>query len=391
MAKKVFLKRNEEERINEGHLWVFSNELREIQGAPQKGDVVEVFDNLSRFLGQGFYNPNSLIAVRLVTRKTEEIGIDFWADKISLAFEYRKKVYPSLNSFRAVFSESDLIPGLIVDKYGEYLSVQFLSAGLEAQREIFVEALKAVFSPKGIIARNDSHLRSLEGLEEKTEILFGDIPDKINIEENGLVFRVDLLKGQKTGFFFDQRDNRALFSKYCKGKKVLDGFCHTGSFGIYAAKAGASNVTWLDSSKPALEIAEENVNLNGLGNSFNGIVADSLEYLSDTQAAEEKFDIINIDPPGLIKSRKDFNAGLRHYIKLNSAALNLLQSGGILATSSCSHNLSPSDFRNMLKEAQGKSGRQVRLLEMGTQAKDHPVLLSMPETEYLKFAILEVI
>ena len=391
MAKKVFLRKNEELRIVSGHQWVFSNEIREVQGAPAAGDIVDLYDNLQHFLGRGFYNPSSLIAVRIITRTEHEPDRAFWFDRISKAFEYRKKVYPGENSFRAVFGESDGVPGLVADKYGDYLSVQFLSAGIEAIRDTFIDVLKEVFKPKGIIARNDSRLRKLEGLEEKTEVLFGEIPEKVNIEENGNIFSVDLSSGQKTGFFFDQRDNRKLLSKYCKGRKILDAYCHTGAFGIYALKGGASSVVWLDSSKPALEKAEENAKLNGLDEKFTGIVADALEYLGDEQSAGEKFDIINLDPPALIKSKKDLNAGRRLYVKINTAALNLLGSGGMLATSSCSHNLSPEDFRAMLKESAGKAKKQVRLIETGTQSKDHPILLSMNETEYLKFAILEVI
>ena len=391
MAKKVFLRKNEEKRIISGHLWVFSNEIREVQGSPSAGDVIDLYDNLQNFLGKGFYNPSSLIAVRIITRSSEEPDRAFWLDRVTKAFEYRIKAYPGENSFRAVFGESDGVPGLVADKYGDFLSVQFLSAGIEACRNTFIDILKEVFKPQGIIARNDSRLRKLEGLEEKTEVLFGEIPEKVKIEENGNFFWADLSSGQKTGFFFDQRDNRKLLVKYCKGKKLLDAYCHTGAFGIYALKGGAGGAVWLDSSKPALERAEENANLNGLGPQFNGIVADALEYLGDEQSAGEKFDIINIDPPALIKSKKDFNAGYRLYVKVNTAALNLLGSGGILATSSCSHNLNPEDFRNMLKEAAGKAKRQARLIETGTQSKDHPVLLSMKETEYLKFAVLEVI
>jgi 23S rRNA (cytosine1962-C5)-methyltransferase len=388
--KKVFLKRNEEKRINSGHPWVFSNEIREIQGAPSKGDIVETYDNLQRFLGQGFFNPSSLIAVRLITRSQENIDTAFWARKISKALEYRKTIYPDSESFRAFFGESDGIPGLIVDKYGSYLSLQFLSAGIEKNQNEIIEALKQVFNPAGIIARNDSFLRKLEGLEEKTEILYGDIPNRIKIEENGILFWVDISSGQKTGFYFDQRDNRHLFSKYCKGKKILDCFCHTGAFGIYALKAGAKEVIWLDSSKSALEKAEENADLNAFKEKFNGILGDASDYLCDIQAEKEKFDIINLDPPALIKSKKDFNAGFKAYVKLNASALKLLGGGGILATSSCSHNLSQSDFREVLKDACAKSDRQVRILGMGLQAKDHPILISMPETEYLKFALLEV-
>jgi 23S rRNA (cytosine1962-C5)-methyltransferase len=290
-----------------------------------------------------------------------------------------------------VFGESDGLPGLIVDKYCSYLCVQFLSAGLEKNRVELIEALKEAFKPEGIIARNDSGLRALEGLEEKTETFFGNIPEKVAIDEGGLKFYADLAGGQKTGFFFDQRENRGVLAGYCKNKNFLDCFCHSGAFGIYAAKAGAKKVVWVDSSKSALALASENAALNGLEGEFNGECADAAVYLAALKEKTEKFDIINIDPPGLIKNKKNFHAGYRLYLKLNTLALEALRPGGILATSSCSHHMGREDFRKMLVQAAADSGKSVRVLEVRSQARDHPALISMPETEYLKFVVLQVI
>lgn len=390
-GKELILKKGEEKRILSGHLWVFSNEVKEIRGLPASGDTVRLIDGSGRFIGIGFFNTDSLISFRFLSGKDEEINSDFFKTRIKNAVDFRRNIYPGLESFRAVFGESDCLPGLIVDKYGEYLAVQFLSAGMEKNKDLVVNALRDVFSPKGIIARNDSALRKLEGLESKVEVIFGNVPERFRIEENGCVFWVDLYSGQKTGFFFDQRENRAALSKYCSGKKVLDCFCHTGAFGIYAAKAGASEITCVDSSKTAIALAGENAKLNCLENLFCGVEADISDYLLKIRKENIKFDIIILDPPALIKSKKHFIPGYKAYRKLSILALDNLSGSGILAVSSCSHNLSFYDFRNMLAESAGKLGKQVRLIEQRSQARDHPVLLSMPETEYLKFAILQVI
>jgi 23S rRNA (cytosine1962-C5)-methyltransferase len=389
--EKVTLKQNEEKRLVAGHQWVFSNEIASVTGKPAAGDTVELYSGTNKFMGVGFYNPHSLIAVRFLSRQKEEINKEFFVKRLLKALYFRKDIYPTLDSYRVVFGESDGLPGLIVDKYGSYLCVQMLSAGLEKNREALIEALKESFKPEGIIARNDSGLRALEGLEEKTEVLFGKVPEKITIEEGGCKFYADLAGGQKTGFFFDQRENRAVLAGYCKSKSLLDCFCHSGAFGIHAAKAGAKKVVWVDSSKSALALAGENAALNGLEGEFNGECADAAVYLAALKEKTEKFDIINIDPPGLIKNKKSFHAGYRLYLKLNTMALEALRPGGILATSSCSHHMGREDFRKMLVQAAADSGKSVRILEVRSQGRDHPALISMPETEYLKFVVLQVI
>jgi 23S rRNA (cytosine1962-C5)-methyltransferase len=386
---RIILKKNEDRRIRGGHRWVFSNEIARIEGAPGAGETVGAIDAAGRFLGVGFFNPHSLIAFRLLNERDEPIDQSFFRARIERALAFRRAFYPALDSYRLIFGESDGLSGLIVDKYGDFLAVQFLSAGMEKNRAALLGALADVLAPKGIVGRNDSALRKLEGLPETVEILAGEVPDRVQIEENGCRFWADLKGGQKTGFFFDQRDNRAAFAPYCRGKRVIDCFCHSGAFGIYAARAGAAAVTWVDASAPALELARANAALNGLEPMFRGVQADVMEFVGQKQNLE-KFDIIVLDPPALIKSRKHFQAGYRAYRKLNAAALENLAPGGILATSSCSHHLSPGDFRAMLQESAAHAGRQVRLLELRSQSKDHPILLAMPETEYLKFALLEV-
>jgi len=387
--KKIILKAGEGKRIKAGHKWVFSNEIKSVDAGLKAGDIVALFDNNEVLIGTGFYNPHSLIAFRLISLKEEEINIAFWEKRIKAARQLRERIYPEAQSYRAVFGESDNLSGIIIDKYGDYLSVQLVSAGADARKADILEAAKIVFNPKGIFLRNNIHLRTLEnsGLKMEDELFAGSIPQDLIIEENGLRFYADIIHGQKTGFFFDQKDNRTKLAEYAKDKKVLDCYCHTGAFGIYAKHAGAKEIVFVDSSMPALETAEKNYSLNDFKD-FNGVEADALEYLQSQEAKSAKFDIVNIDPPGLIKSRKDFNAGFKYYVKVNEAAMALLKSGGILATSSCSHHLDFKSFTEVIREAAAKSKKEAVILEYGFQAKDHPVLASMPETEYLNFAVV---
>ncbi|MCA6070301.1 MAG: class I SAM-dependent rRNA methyltransferase [Endomicrobium sp.] len=385
--KKIILKAGDGKRIKNGHKWVFSNEIKQVEGSPALGDIVSLYDNAESFIGLGFYNPRSLIAFRLITNKEESINELFWKKRIEEAKLLRENVYPKENSYRAVFGESDDMSGVILDKYEDYLCVQFVSAGADKYKNDILEAAKNVYRLEGIFIRNDVTLRKLEGLDLENKVYYGDIPNNIIISENGIKFYTDLVNGQKTGFFFDQRDNRAKLAAYVKDQKVLDCYCHSGAFGIYAKRAGAKEVVFVDSSRVALEMAEKNYSLNGFKD-FNGIEADALEYLMSQEAKSAKFDIVNIDPPGLIKSRKDFNAGFKHCVKINEAAMNLLNSGGILAVSSCSHHLGFKEFKDAIHQAAAKLKRKALILEYGFQAKDHPVLASMPETEYLNFAVV---
>ena len=387
--KSIILKKNEEKRIKSGHQWIFSNEIKDISDKIQTGEIVRCYDFSNSFIGLGFYNPHSLIAFRLISKKDEIIDTKFWEEKISKALELRKQIYPNQNSYRVVYGESDDISGFILDKYEDYCVAQFVSAGADKYKHDILEAVQNVINPKGIMIRNDSHLRKLENLSGENEVYFGNIPDDIIITENNIKYYVNIKTGQKTGFFFDQRDNRLLFQKYCKNKKVLDCFTHTGAFGLNALKAGAKEVLFVDSSRPSLEIAAKNYELNGYKN-FNALVADAQEYICSSQTQEENFEVVNIDPPGLIKSKKDFFAGYKHYAKLNEQAIRLLKNGGIFATSSCSHHLSMNDFKKMLQEAVTKANKKAIYLELSTQSKDHPILVSMPETQYLKFAVLKI-
>ena len=390
MNARLILKPKEHFRVIGGHQWIFSNEIQKIEGSPQKGSVVAAYSSDSIFLGLGFYNPSSLIAFRLISKKNELINDAFWHSKISNAINYRKEILGNIKYCRLVFGESDFLPGLVVDSFGDYLSVQFIGAGMDKIKNEITKILVDLLAPKGIVERNDSSLRKMEGLEQGVGIIYGTVPDRVEVIENKIKYSASILSGQKTGFYYDQRENRQVAASYCKGKRVLDCFCHSGAFALNALSAGATYAVAVDSSKDALEFCLQNAALNNMQENFAAEKADALELLMETAKSHSKPDVIMIDPPALIKSKKDFGPGYRHYVKLNSAAMKALNQGGILVTSSCSHNLPGSEFYKMLSEAASRSGKNAVLLHMGTQAKDHPILLNMPETHYLKFAVLKI-
>ncbi|MBI5630959.1 MAG: class I SAM-dependent rRNA methyltransferase [Elusimicrobia bacterium] len=393
VSGKVRLRPGQEKRLLAGHLWVFSNEIHEIEGAPPAGSVVEVYASLGRLLGVAFYNPASLIACRMLSWGPAEIGIDFFRGRLAAALAYREKTCSPETSYRLAFGESDGLPGLVVDRYGACLVLQILSAGMEACLPLIEQALGELLSPKGIYLKNDHRLRSLEGLAQECRVLSGSVPDKLQISEGGLRFSVPVGGGQKTGFYFDQRENRVFLRPYFKGRAVLDLYSYTGAFGINAAKFGAKAVLGLDSSGPAVELARENAAMNAVAELTTFEEGDAEEALRDFAENRQPFkpDMILLDPPSLAPSKKHLPKALRHYVKLNAWALKALPDGGLLATSSCSHHVSREIFIEMLRHAQAKAGRRTRLVSLKGQGADHPALLAMPETEYLHFALLEVI
>jgi 23S rRNA (cytosine1962-C5)-methyltransferase len=346
----------------------------------------------SGFLGKGFYHPHSLIAFRVVSsQKDDVIDAIFFEKRLREALAFRESIYPGSRAYRWVFGESDRLPGLIIDRYGDYLVVQIISAGMERFKDTLMSLLQTIVQPKGIVWRPDASMRELEGLPQgDPEVVFGDVPPRIEIEiENG-IFQLDLLGGQKTGFYFDQRDNRQALAPFCKGKKVLDAFCYAGGFGIAAGRAGAREVVFNDTAEPALTLAEANAERNGLAARSTFVKGDAL-VLIERQAPGGPYEVISIDPPAFARSKKHLSQAMKAYEKLNASAMSALAKGGILATSSCSHHVTRELFMEMLRRAARRSGRMMRLLELRSQAKDHPVLLSMPETEYLKFAIIQVL
>ncbi len=387
----VVLKPKEEGRIQRGHLWSFSNEIARTSAEEAPGELADLVDSHNQFLGRGFYHPHSLIAFRLLTHQRERIDEAFFEKRLTGALILRQRLYPQTTAYRWVFGESDALPGLLVDRYGDYVAVQMVSAGMERLKDTVLAAVQKTTRPKGVVWRPDSSLRALEGLEEgPPEVASGEVPPRLSIElENGS-FWVNLLSGQKTGFYFDQRDNREALAPLCAGKKVLDAFCYSGGFGLVAARAHAREIIFVDSAAAALELAEANAQANGVAARCTFVEGDVLTLLSRTMPGGP-CDVIVLDPPAYARSKKHLPAALKAYEKLNAAAMATLPRGGILATSSCSHHVDRETFLEMLRRSARKAQRTLRLLELRSQAKDHPILLAMPETAYLKFAILQVV
>lgn len=376
-------------RLRDGHLWVFSNELASTPRDFEPGVLVELRDRKDEFLGIGYANPASLIAVRVLTREKEDIGCDFLRSRILSALQYRRRFVAGSNGFRALYSESDGLPGLIVDSYNDCLSVQILTAGMERMSDAILDVLDGVFSPRAIVLRNDSPARLLEGLPQERRVVKGVLEPLPLIEEHGVKFEVDPLNGQKTGFFLDQRENRTLFGQLVSGGKGMDLFCNTGGWGVHLASRGAS-VLCVDDSEQALCQVRRNAELNGLGERISPVRGDVFAFLEREVADGRTCDFVVLDPPAFVKSRAKLSEALRGYRRLNALAMRLLRRGGLLATSSCSYHIAREAFIEMLTAAARDAGRAARIIEMRSQARDHPVLLPMPETGYLKCAILEL-
>jgi 23S rRNA (cytosine1962-C5)-methyltransferase len=385
----VILKKNEDHRIANGHLWAFSNEIAEVKGEPQPGDIVELLNHQNKLLGIGAYNPHSLIAVRLLSREKEEIDFQFFLKRIETAHEIRKKFYHDNPTFRLVHGEGDFLPGLIVDKFNDYFSIQTFSVGMDKRLTLICDVLESLFHPKGIVERNEALIRTVEGLEQRKGILRGAV-EPVTISEYGIHYTIDLLEGQKTGFFLDQRENRRAFRRYVKGANVLDCFCNEGGFALHAAYAEAASVIGVDVSESIIQRASNNAKLNKLESKTQFITSDAFEYLEQAVNQNKQFDVINLDPPSFAKSKKTVRKAKRGYKEIHTNALKLLKKGGILSTASCSYNITEETFLDIINECANDLGRKISILEWHGAAPDHPVLPSMPETKYLKFGIFSV-
>jgi 23S rRNA (cytosine1962-C5)-methyltransferase len=389
----VRLKPGQEDRLLSGHLWLFSNEIAKVEGEAAPGSLAEVFTAGGESLGVGFYHPNSLIALRMLSDRVEPIDASFFQTRLAAALAYRERVCPGETSYRLCFGESDALPGLVADRYSDCVVLQVFSAGMEARLPEIGTALETLLSPRGIFLKNDHRLRQLEGLPGECRLLAGSVPERVPISEGGLRFVVPVGAGQKTGHYFDQRENRAYLRPFFAGRTVLDLYCYTGAFAVNAAKFGAKAVLGVDSSGAAVALARENASLNGVAEAVTFDEADAEVVLTSFAQRRQPFrpDMILLDPPSFVPSKKHLPKALRTYAKLNAAALQALPSGGLLATSTCSHHVGREEFVKMLRQSQAKARRPVRMLSLRGQAADHPVLLAMPETEYLHFALLEVL
>jgi len=385
----ITLKKKEEKRILDGHTWVYANEVAAIEGKGKNGEIAHVFSASGLFLGKGYINHLSKILVRIISvDRKEEIDEAFFEKRIIEANNLRLRM-GYRDNYRAVFGEADNLPGLIVDKYNDILSVQFLSLGMDLQKETIVNCLKRIFVPRGIYERGDVSVREKEGLKQINSKLYGEFDTKVCIEENGIKMLVDVEKGQKTGYFLDQKENRLALQRYAKDCRVLDCFANSGGFVLNCAMGGAKEAIALDISQFAVENINENAKLNKL--EVNAICCDVFEQLRVYKKESRNFDLIVLDPPAFCKTAAEVKDAYRGYKDINILALKLLSKGGILATSSCSHYMSFGLFEDMLTEAARESRKRVRILERRSQSPDHPSRLGCGETLYLKFYILQVI
>src|SRR5579864_1550789 len=384
---EVKVNRKGADRVASGHPWIFSSDvIARDDAAP--GAVVKVLNHQGRPIGTAHYSSTSQISLRLLSGDVQEIDREFFARRLAEANEHRKLVVRDTDAYRVVHGEGDRLPALVVDRYGDYLVIQTLDQGMDAAKDWIVEALVNLFSPRGIVARNDAPVRTHEQLPLETGVVFGETPGELTIHMNGLAFRADLLHGQKTGIFLDQRENYVAAARYAHGK-ALDCFTSTGGFALHLA-AKCESVEAIDSSAAALAAAEANRTANGIGN-VEFKEADVFEILGGYAAARREFAMVVLDPPAFAKSRRNLEAAARGYKEINRRALQLLGRGGILVTCSCSHHVSEAMLLEIVAEAALDAGRELRVLERRTQAQDHPILLTVPETHYLKCLVLQVV
>ncbi|MDI6729220.1 MAG: class I SAM-dependent rRNA methyltransferase [Thermodesulfovibrionales bacterium] len=385
--EKIILRRTS--RILSGHLWIFSNELSTSPKNYEPGSLVEVYDNKNKFIGIGYINPHSLISVRILTREREKINHDFFRKRIVNAINYRKRFLPESNSFRVIYSEGDFLPGLIVDKYADCLAIQFSTLGMAMMKDMGISVLDEILSPSVIVLRNDSQSRILEGLPLEKKVVKGSLDSLPIINEGEILIEVDPMTGQKTGFFLDQRENRIALSNYIKEGRGLDLFCYSGAWGLQLAKNGAF-VTCIDDSETALSNAKRNFQLNRLQDRCDFVKDDVFKFMKREMESGSLYDFIVLDPPAFVKSRAKVKEALKGYREINAMAMRLIKKGGMLATSSCSYHIEKAMFLDMLRDSARDAGRNPRLMEYRSQGRDHPILLSVPETEYLKCAFLEL-
>ncbi len=384
---RLVLGKNEERRLDAGHLWVYSNEI-DRKKTPLKefevGATAALYSQRGKFCGNAYVNPHSLICARVYSfREGQELSTDLLQRRLNAALRLRETLY-DFPAYRLVHGEGDLLPGLVVDRFADVLVVQISTAGMQAIEELIIAALVECVKPAGILVRSNSSVRKLEGLAPREEKVFGEVPDSIRIKENGLEYDVPITTGQKTGWFFDHRENRKMLAPYCEGKRVLDAFSYLGAWGINALAGGASQVVAIDSSQAAVDGALANAALNGFKeDQYSVMKGDVAECLSKLRE-QDKFDVIVLDPPAFIQRAKDKRNGTEMYRKINSLACRLLNENGLLLSASCSHHLTGTDLQRVMLQSARSAGCGLQILGRGQQGPDHPVHAAIPETEYLK-------
>jgi 23S rRNA (cytosine1962-C5)-methyltransferase len=382
------LHRGREERIQAGHLWIYRNEIAGIEGTPEDGDAVTVRTAAGRILGTGLLNTRSLITVRLFTPDDRELDEAFFRSRLESALSLRARITAGTTACRLVFGEGDVLPGLIVDRYGDVLVVQALTLGIDRRTPLLVRLLGDLLAPRGIFARNDPAVRRLEGLPRETGWLAGGGPTDVEIDEDGARFVVDVARGQKTGFFLDQRETRSHVAALAPGLQVLDCFAYTGAWAVHAARRGAASVVGVEISADATAQADRHAAMNGVGERCRFVCANVFDELRRLVRAGARFDLVILDPPAFVKTRAALPAGLAGYKEINLRALKLLRPGGWLVTCSCSYHVDEAHLRGTVVEAARDAGRGIRVVESRSQARDHPVHPAMPETRYLKCLIV---
>ena len=391
----VTLKKGEGRTLKNGGAWVYDNEIDSVAGSFENGDIVTVRDFDGYFLGYGFINTRSKITVRLLSRK-QDTGIDrgFIMTRVKNAWEYRKQTIDT-SCCRVIFGEADYLPGIVVDKFSDVLVVESLALGIDRLKPVILDCLKEVLAADGILIRgiyerSDAKVRLLEGMERFKGFIGDPFDTNVEITENGVRYMVDVMDGQKTGFFLDQKNNRAAIQKLCRGKRVLDCFTHTGSFALNAGIAGAAEVLGVDASETAVRQASKNSALNNLQDRVKFLCADVFELLPELEAKGETFDVVILDPPAFTKSRNSVKNAVKGYREINLRGIRLVKDGGFLATCSCSHFMDPALFAKTIQEAARSAHRRLRQAEFRTQACDHPILWAADESYYLKFYIFQV-
>lgn len=391
MACKFFLHKEKNKKAEQGRPWIYIDEINEYDGDYENGDIVEVYNHKNYFIGKGYINDRSKITIRIMTRDiNEEIDEDFFKRRFAAAWDYRKTVIDT-SSCRFIFGEADFLPGLTVDKFEDYYVIQISTLGMEKYRDLIVKILVEEYGAKGVYERSDIKTREIEGLEQTKGFLTEPFDTNVEIIENGVKYIVDLENGQKTGFFLDQKENRAAMHRICKGKDVLDCFTHTGSFALNAGIAGAKSVLGIDVSQHAVDCATRNAKLNNLQDTVKFECHNAFNVLGDWSREGRQYDVVILDPPAFTKSRNTINAAIRGYKEINLRGLKMVKPGGYFATCSCSHYMNEEQLKKTVLEAAHDARRTLRQVEIRTQSSDHPILWNSDESYYLKFFIFQVV
>ncbi len=389
---KIILISGKEKKIINFYPNVFKDEIKTIIGNVKTGDIVDVCSADMAFVGRGYVTDSTSAFVRILTTKDEKIDKNFILEKIRKAYKKREHLFNETNCIRAFFSEGDGIPGLIIDKFDKYVSVQFRNSGVETFRQDIINSIKKVMKPKGIYERSDVENRTLEGVEQKTGIVFGEIPERVIMEDNGLKYSIDIIDGQKTGFFLDQRDSRKFIRKYLtKDTKFLDVFSSSGGFSMAALKENCKKVTAIDKEPHALELCRENYTLNGFTGDFVTMEGDAFLLLKTLVGRGEKFDVITLDPPSLIKRKADIHRGRDFFFDLCDDSFKLLNEGGILGVITCAYHITLQDLIEVTRMAASKNGKLLQVIGINYQPEDHPWILHVPETLYLKALWVKIV